>query len=68
MDRQFEYKDLSGILMPIVLAKTEPRWLSGLIERILGVLNSLVDPQWVQIRMSANDKLIINSLIHWYMA
>ncbi len=26
---------------------TEPRWLRGLIERILGVLNSLVDPQWV---------------------
>jgi hypothetical protein len=39
------------------LKMTEPRWLRGLIERILEVLHSLVDPQWVRIRMPANDEL-----------
>jgi hypothetical protein len=52
----------------IITLGEEPQWLRGLIERILGVLNSLVDPQWVRIRVPANDKLIINSLIRWYMA
>jgi hypothetical protein len=29
---------------------------------------SRYDLQWVQIRMRANDELIINSLIRWYTA
>jgi hypothetical protein len=39
----------------LICWETEPLWLRGLIERILGVLNSLVDPQWVRIRMPANQ-------------